>query len=720
MRTSNLVFPFVAVLAMPGLACAAEVAAEESSEKVAPATPSDAGRTVALDAIHVSGSADGDTEGSGEYTTRELSVGKLSGSPRETPQSVSVLTRQRMDDQNVTDLAEAMRYVTGMQANDTTTGVVNIEARGYLVDNYMIDGLNARGGQGMWGASFLDFSFFDRAEVWRGPSGILQGAGNPSGTINLVRKRARREYAVSGALLAGSWDRYRAEADVTGALTADGRLRGRMVAFHDQSQSFVDVEYRQLSGGYGTLEYDLSAATTLSAGVMGQWGDLTVNLGLPMMADGTLLDVPRSTYIGAENSTKDQSSIRTFVELEHALQNGGKMVATASKFRRFTDLNRYMSQSTVDPETGDFTMRANHQVSRQDDLGFDAYVLTPFSLLGREHELVAGVDYREFEGGLPAGANWNFTANINDLQYDYALPSQDVPAIPKTRIRQTGTYAQSRVSLADRWTATLGARLMWWETDDPDEPEIDQKLDAEFVPYAALMFDVTQQHSLYVSYSSIFTPQEERTVDGDILPARDGRQWEAGIKGEYFGGRLNAQLAAYRIDDTNRALTDPDNEDFSIAAGEVRAQGMEAEVTGQITPGWNLTIGYAYTETEFLEAPVDQQGQTFNSTFPKHNFNAWTSYRLPGDLNAWQIGGGLRSASAGSLESGGVRWQGDDYVVASAQLGYRFARLGNLMLTVNNLFDETYYERFGSQSNRQTRFGAPRNFTLAWRGSFGG
>lgn len=671
-----------------------------------------------LSTVHIVDEVEPTTEGSGEYTTRAISIGKLSGSLRDTPQSVSVLTRQRMDDQNITDLAEAMRYVTGMQANDTATGIVNIESRGYLVDNYMIDGLNARGGQGMWGASFLDFSFFDRAEVWRGPSGILQGAGSPSGTVNLVRKRAQRDTAISGALLTGSWDRYRAEADVTGALTADGSLRGRMVAFHDARNSFVDFDFRDMTGFYGTLEYDLGASTTMAAGVMGQYGESRVNVGLPLVADGTALQGPRSRYIGARNGTKDEDSYRTFVEIEHFFDNGGKAAVTASQYRRFTELDRYMSQSTVDPQTREFTLRATHLKSRQDDLGFDAYVLTPFALAGRAHEIVVGMDYREFQGGQSQGAHTQWQVNVDNLSYDWALPEQDIPGVPRTRVRQTGAYAQTRLSLAERWTATLGSRLMWWETDDPDDASVDQSVDAEFVPYAALMFDVDTAHSLYASYSSIFTPQEERTVGGDFLSPRKGRQIEGGIKAAYFGGRLNAQLSTYRINDTDRAITDPDNEDYAIAAGEVRTQGMEAELSGQITPNWNLTAGYAYTETEYVEAPLDQQGQEFNPTFPKHNVSAWSSYQLSGALTNWHIGGGLRGSSAGSLEDGGVRWKGKDFIVTSAQLGYRFPRAGSLTLTVDNLFDEDYYERYPAQDNRQNRFGAPRSFTLAWRARF--
>ncbi|MES2531041.1 MAG: TonB-dependent siderophore receptor [Pseudomonadota bacterium] len=688
------------------------------------ASPAGATRPAAsggsLPMIEVSADYDGTTtEHSGSYTTRAVSIGKSEHALREIPQSISVVTRQQLDDQNVADLGDSMRYVTGMRSNPTGTGVVNIESRGFLIDNYLIDGLPIKGGQGMWGNTLIDMSLYDRAEVWRGPTGLLEGAGNPSGTINLVRKRAQSAFGFQAATTIGSWNQRRAEVDLTGALNAEGTLRGRIVGIYDDRDSFMNEVFLRKKTLYGTLEYDFTRNTTLSIGATEQRGDSLVFVGLPQFARGVNPDVPRSTYLGSRNGTKDDYAQRYFAELEHRMDNGGQFRLTASQYLRGTALNRFMTHSFVDPVTRNVTVRGTHQTSREDDRGLDGYVSMPFVLGGLQQEIIAGANYQTYRGGQVQGGVTTFRQNVDQPNLDLVLPDEDIGPNPRTRVRQYGTYAQARLKPWAPLTVLLGGRLAWWETTDPNAPANDQTVDARFVPNVGLIYDLDDHLSAYASYNRIFAPQTERYVDEAMLKPRTGAQFELGLKGEYLDGRVNAHVAVFRIDDVNRAISDPDNEDYSIAAGEVRSQGFEAEVSGRLSPRWDMTVGYAYTATENVSGTVDEQGRPFNSAFPRHNFSAWTKYRFgDGPLARVSVGGGVRAVSKNFTRYGDDIWTQRGYALAALQVGYEINRNVNATLTVNNLFDKTYFDRLAGHEYRQTYYGEPRSVVLAIRARF--
>jgi outer membrane receptor for ferric coprogen and ferric-rhodotorulic acid len=659
------------------------------------------------------------TEHSTSYTTRAVTIGKSEHSLREIPQSISVVTRQALDDQNVADLGDSLRYVTGMRSNPTGTGVVNIESRGFLIGNYLIDGQAVKGGQGMWGNTLIDMSLYDRAEIWRGPTGMLEGAGDPSGTINLVRKRAQSELGFQAATTFGSWNRQRAEIDLTGALNKEGTLRGRLVGIYDDRDSFMNEVFLSKKTVYGTLEYDFTRNTTLSIGATEQRGDSLVFVGLPQLPNGVNPDVARSTYLGSRNGTKDDYAHRYFAELEHRLDDGGKLKLTASQYLRGTELNRFMTHSFIDPVTRTATVRGTHQRSREDDRGLDGYVSLPFMLGGLQQEVVAGANYQTYEGGQVQGRVVTFRQNVDQPNLDLTLPPEDLGPTPRTRVKQYGTYAQLRLKPWQPLTVLVGGRFAWWETTDPDVRGNDQAIDARFVPNVGLIYDLTENLSAYGSYNRIFAPQTERLVSEAILKPRTGEQFEVGLKGAYFDGRVNAHVAAFRINDVNRAISDPDNEDYSLAAGEVRSQGLEAEVSGRIARGWDLTAGYAFTDTKHVAATLDQQGRPFNSSFPRHNFSVWTKYRFSdGPLARLSVGGGLRTVSGGYERYGDAVWRQGGYSVASLQFGYEINRNLNATLTVDNLFDKNYFQRLASHEFRQTYYGEPRSVTLAIRARF--
>ncbi|MCA1324913.1 TonB-dependent siderophore receptor [Herbaspirillum sp. alder98] len=670
-------------------------------------------------AVTAAATLDPTTEGTSSYTSGAVSIGKSDQKLKDIPQSVSVLTRQRMDDQNLVSLGESMRYVTGMRSNQTGTGLDNIESRGFLIGNYLIDGLPVKGGQGVWGNNLMDMGLYDRAEIWRGPTGLLEGAGEPSGTINLVRKRAHAEFAAQAAVTLGSWNQKRAEFDITGALNQDGTLRARLVAIHDDRDSFTDRVWMRKETVYGTLEYDFTRDTTLSLGATGQSGSSLVYAGLPLTAGGINPDLPRSTFLGSTNGTKRDYGQRYFAELEHRLADGGKFKLSANQYLRGTTLDRFWSNSYINPVTRNVTIRGQKQRSREEDRDLDAFLLLPATFGGLRQEFVVGANYQTYEGGQVQGNATSFQQNVDNPNLNLVIPDVDPGPTPRTRVIQYGVYTQARLKPWQPLSVLLGGRMAWWKTTDPDVLDNNQTISAKFVPNVGLILALNPHYSLYASFNRIFAPQTARAVDQSLLAPRSGKQVEAGIKGEFMEGQLNGHVAVFRINDTNRAITDPSDSDYSIAAGEVESQGMEAEISGRLTRQWDLSAGYAYTATRYVNAALDSQGTPFNSAFPRHNVTLWTKYRFgPGALEKASIGGGMRAISKISAQYGSTTWTQSAYAVFALQAGWEISPKVNASLTVNNLFDKSYFERLGGGQYRQTYYGEPRSVTLAIRAKY--
>lgn len=658
----------------------------------------------------------GMTENSDSYTSESATIGLGSQSVKETPQSVSILTRERLDDQGTTSLSDAMRNVTGITVREYGPNQYEIKARGYNIGSFLVDGSPVQDTGSAWeSAGVFDTALLDRIEVLRGPSGILQGAGEPSGTINLVRKRALAESQASVSLSAGSDDAYRGVVDVTGALDSKGRVRGRFVGVYDDKGSFIDHVDSENQLGYGTLEFDLTSETTLSVGVTAQDEEFRPHSGLPTYSNGTLPNVDRATFVGSTWDTQSGDAQRYFLELDHRLANGGAVTFKANRLDRDASL-RKSSEGVLqaDPTTGDFAIRQiAWDTTKQDDY-FEAQVQSPFTLLGATHEAIVGASYQNSE----LNNQWVFgepvflPQNLFEPNNNSAEPAFDgTPGKTQFNTEQRATYGKVNFNAADSLTLSLGGRINWWETDNFSGGEPSSDSGREFTPYAGLIYRLNPELNLYTSYTTIFALQNAVDETGNAIEPRKGDQIEAGIKGSHYKGNLNWHAAIFRIEDTNRAFADPDRPGVSIPIGEAESEGFELEVSGELLPRWNLSAGYAYTQTEFVR-DTNSEGLTLSPDTPEHNFNLWSRYRFSDNPDqGWRAGAGVNTYSEMYVESGANRIEQGGYTTVSAMVGYRVNEHLDISLNGNNLTDKKYFSTVRG-TTKHNYYGAPRNFMM--------
>lgn len=678
------------------------------------------------------------TEGTHSYASGAVSIGKGEHSLLETPQSVTVITRQRLDDQNMNSLQDAMRQVTGATVKTYNTGssLNDVYMRGFLVDQVQVDGVSQITGQGDMATSF-DLAMYDRVEVLRGPGGLYAGSGEPAGTINLVRKRALGTFGLNGELAAGSWDRYRSMVDVTGPLNTEGTIRGRSVMAYENNQSFVDYVQNERPMFYGRLELDLNPSTTLSLGGTYQKNNSTPAFGLPAYADGTLLDVPRSTYVDAKWNRMKEETWEAFSELEHTLDNGGQW-KTSLTYRDARLPLREFSWTTwvVNPQTQTADAARYSYYERIKTLGLDSFVTTPFEFAGRTHEFTLGGEYQHLDKAFTYGSvdlDQDGYADEVPIGIDGAndLPLLDMPHtnFNYTKSRQYGVYGRTRLSMTDRLDLILGSRVSWYDADAKNANTFfdnfgnpSTRINGRTIPYGAVIYKFTPELAAYASYTSVFKPQSETDATGQkMIRPHEGKQYEVGLKQEMLNGRLNASLAMFRIYDENRAQWAGSPVNAYQAQGKVRSQGWEAELTGNLNDNWSIVTGYAYTMTRLLEDDPNNglsSGDTYSTITPRHNFNLWSKYEfLDGTLKGFHVAGGTRVVSETLYTRSNTDFVQPGYAVSTAQFGYRLNEHLSSTLTVNNLFDRKYYERVDSAWGSNF-YGEPRNVMLTLRGSY--
>lgn len=707
--------------------------------QTAPA-PRAAGEAPSLGEVRVSAEAtrSATTDHTGSYTARAVTIGKSEQPLKDLPQSISVVTRQLMDEQNATSVYDALGSSTGITLLQSPQGGKYIYSRGFDITNLQYDGVNVQRLYGRSNNYNGSTAIYDRAEILRGSAGLLQGGGDPSGAVNLSRKRPLKEGGVSVTAKAGSWDRYATQIDGSGALNAEGTLRGRAVLDVEDEHSFIDFANRRNTTLYGTLEYDISPQTQVSVGASYEtFKGRPFISGLPRYSDGSDIGLSRSTFLGARWNRQDNSTQTIYADLSHQFSDHWRAKVSAIHVEEDVYLKYASSQRTVNAATGLGGTVANITDAHQKAWGIDANLTGDFTAFGRQHELVLGTSYNHTR------VNTDYSSKNPFTPIDVFAPNPDRPEPTDAEIRfantenrlattrQLGFYGALRLQLSDPLKLVLGGRAASyktiWDTTVTTQgvatPSSTLQDNNRFMPYAGVIYALNPNWSAYASYADIFNPQWSLNAAGQNLKPIEGATYEIGVKGEVFGGRANTSLALYRVDQKNRATEDltssatcRDNYYCYTDGGQVRSQGVDAEISGELARGWNLFAGYTFNRNTY-ERDTYNQGLDFNTYTPKHLLRVWTTYRLPGAWSAFTVGGGVHAQSASYRKVGTVSIQSPGRAVWSSYVRYQINPQWQASLNFNNMFDKHYYTSIGNLVN-SSHYGDPRNVMVTLRGSF--
>lgn len=720
--------------ALLGTALLSLLAATATAATTAPGDPPpatiDDKQVLDLGAVHVTGLDPS------AYSVRDSGAAtKLDLSLRQTPQSVTVVTRERLDDQDLTSLREVLDHTTGIYSNAYDTERVLFYSRGFLVDSLMVDGVPAISNFNTGSIDeTLDTALYDRIEVVRGATGLTSGAGSPGASVNLVRKHAvSTAPAAAIDLAAGSWNDARVQLDATVPLNASGSVRARGVAVYENQQSYQALYHKKTGVLYGIVDWDLSPATTLSLGLDHQanrprgntWGSFPL-----FLSDGRKADWARSVTTATDWSHWTRRTDTLFGELRHAFANDWNLRASANVRRYREDVELFYVYGFPNPATGEglepYAYKSRGEIVER---ALDLYASGPFVAFGRRHELVLGY------GGSRAsntGSEFNAAEALPDtgnfFEWDGSYPRPGFPArgTPLNDIDTTqhGLYAAARWSLADPLKFVTGARRATWKVDSfyiYDTPNQSRYDFSKTIPYAGLVYDLGAAYSAFASYTGIFAPQNARDASGRYLDPIDGRSVELGLKGEHFGGRLTTSLAFFRTlqdnvaapvfdPSTGEPVMLPDGSQVSRAMQGTVSRGFEAEVAGRIGEAWQVSLGLSRT---LMHDATGANVRTFVPNTLLRTFAAWTPRHW---IDGLTLGAGLdwqsASRTAVGTPSGGTVLHQASVPLLALMAKYRLSPRATVQFNAANVLDRKYYVL---DPYDNTYFGPPANAALSLR-----
>lgn len=666
------------------------------------------------------------TEGSSSYTTTATSTAmKLPLSIRETPQSVSVVTQQKIKDKNYATLDQALQDAPGILAmqgfGDTRWEYF---ARGELISNIQYDGVVSP--INLFTRDVLvkdDFAIYDRAEIIRGATGLTEGSGNPAASINLVRKRPTETPQYSAETSISSYGNARATVDASGAFNEAGTLRGRFVASGGAGDGFRDYFEQKNLTLYGVVDADVTEDTTISLGYSHQredtdgytWG------GLPTRADGSFYDFSPKTYLGSDWEYLNKTQNTVYFDLEHRFDNGWKLNASARRIWADSDM-----LTSFTWRVGDDVRKNDRMYDYDDDqISVDVHASGQIELFGRDHDLVVGANAQREKFSYVGGSSPFYVIDPENW---------DPTSVPKPNItigsirgdldqKEGGVYASARLNIADPFKVIVGGRLSWYTNNDIySDDNYEEK--GNLIPYIGAVYDINEMYSVYASYTEIFKPQMAYDVNGSLLDPVEGTNKEVGLKGEFMQGRLNASVALFETNQTGLAvqlddssLCNPGLLSCYEAADRVRTRGIDVEVTGELTPGLNLGLGYTFANAKYVEG-ANSGGRYSPEKSPMHIFKASLAYQLPGQLENWTIGAGIRAQSKTFAEGATYRIEQPAYAVADVMAKYTLNNATEMQLNVNNVFDKDYYSSISGLTSYGHFKGAPREFVFSLRHKF--
>jgi outer-membrane receptor for ferric coprogen and ferric-rhodotorulic acid len=670
------------------------------------------------------------------------------------PQTVSVISAEEIRQQNDTDLTDALRYAPGITVLQVDSMNADFYSRGFQITSFHTDGgaplssfFSSSNSTPLFQSS-PDLSEFDHIEVLRGSDALFGGTGNPGGTVSLVRKRPLETPFASADLTTGSWDDERAEGDVTGPLAFGGALRGRVDGVFEDRGYFYDLASLERKRLVAVIEADLTATTLLTLGGSYQRDDaLPFINGLPRAPDGSDPHWPTNTSLTFDWSRYRQRLREGYLQAEQKFIGDWKLKIDAEQWDGKSDAAYGYWNSPVDPANRESYEPPQSVVSFDNFLhrqfALDATVTGTFPWFGRRANVAFGADFMHVHATQPVNEYGAYDPPSPIYSYDPShYPSPYLAPNPLTEdlsgyLRTHGVFASLRLPLTEKLSVTAGTRVGSDETSAGltlSQSGTTLRLPSRygssnvFTPFAGVMYTFSEHYSVYASYADIYqtTAEAVERPDGSLLGPESGVDRELGIKGTWRQHTVYGALVLYKITQDGVPLELPESGpglQCCFVSGTNRSYGTDLELNGAPAPGWLVSFGYSYNVNEAAT------GGSVTPTTPRHILKLWMSKQLEGVLDRLTVGGGWLAQSTNSGDrfcsfiecvvgpSSQYESSQGSYAVVDLRVGVRIDSHWQAALTVNNLFDRTYYQALGDPTGGNW-YGDPRNWQLRIQGKY--
>ena len=643
---------------------------------------------------------------------------KLETPDIETPQSVSIVTRQQYEEQGATSMRQAVGYTPGVYANQI--GASNrfdyIVLRGFSdgsLDNIYLDGLKMMGDTNSHSSLVVDPWFLDSIEVVRGPASVLYGRSSPGGIVALNSRKPSFDPGGEIKVFAGNNNQRGAAFDVTGPVDDNDRVAVRLTGMTRYADSQFDPLKEERYALMPSLTWRITDSTRLDLmAYLHRDPEGGSHSGLPY--EGTVVPhagqkISNTFYEGEDDYDKyDRRENMVGYNFEHAFDSGWSVRQKLRYLHTKVNLNQVYAAGWLN----DTELNRGYSGSdeKMNAITLDNQLDGSVETGPVNHRLLMGVDYQRrsnnvagYYGAFPAIDAFNPVYGA-DPDYITQYSSE------KHKLEQTGIYVQDQMSL-NKWRLTLGGRHDQVKVTNVNKlNDTSDTLDqGHYSSRAALLYLFDNGIAPYVSYSTAFTPTSFTDENGKILEPMKGKQWEAGLKFEPEGTQTMYSASVFRINQKNIATKEEPTDPYR-SIGEIESEGVELEAVGQLTDSLRLQAAYTYTDIRYKKSSPEEQGKRAVYA-PRNQASAWLSYDVKsGPLDGLTVGSGVRYVNGITSDRQNTHTL-PSYTLVDLAVGYDLSKVGlkglSAQVNVNNLTDKSYIASCNSLS--YCYFGAERS-----------
>ena len=667
-----------------------------------------------LQATNITGTADYETAQGpvqGYRATRSASATRTDTSIHETPQSISVVTKDAVEDIGATRLQDALDYAGGVgRANNFGgQGLTTFTVRGFTTGEFYRNGFPINRGY----PNMPDANTIERLEVLRGPATMLYGRGDPGGTFNVVSKQPLPERTVTLGSQLSDQGMRRGTLDASGPLDDEGRLAYRLNVVGEGGDTFRDHVETERYGVTPVITWQATEDTKLIFEGDFMRNNHPLDRGLTRYANqkGT---PSRDTFWGEKDIGKlhnDNSMAQ--LRFEHLL-NDNWTLGGGFQWLDGTLQGNAIEANSLAADGRTLSRNFNYRKLEWTDKDTQLNLTGHFSTGGFEHTLLTGVEFEDYDYKSiiqrSSGAAGTYPIDIFNPVYGQPRPALTrTPTHDKENLKTYAAFVQDQVALTERLKVLAGARFERFEHDYHTYVPGGKSWEASdnaVTPRVGVTYDLTETVAVYADAARSFKPNTGASRQGGGFEPEKGKSYEMGIKWEALDHALSVDAAIYQIEKKNVLTTDPVDSTFSVAAGQVRSRGFDLNVAGNLTPEWRVIGGYAYVDAEVTKDNSIRVGSRL-ANIPRSSFSLLNVYEFQdGALKGLGLGAGSKYVAERVGQTSNTPFSMGAYTVVDLLSYYKVNEKVRLNLDVKNLFNRDYEE--GAFGNIYAYPGAPR------------
>ncbi|MGN2670149.1 TonB-dependent siderophore receptor [Aliivibrio fischeri] len=642
---------------------------------------------------------------------------KTSLEPEETPQGITVLDGEVLEQRSVKSLNEALRYVPGVtteQKGGAVTMYDTFNIRGFDVNQSYYDGLVLQYLNGWNLQPQIDPIAIQKIEVFKGPTSVLYGSMPPGGMVNMIAKTPQKEKSTDVKVATGTGNLVEASIDTTGQF-GDSDFSYRFIALARQKDGQVDYTEEERYVIAPSVDWQVSERTLINFNMYYQ-NDPSMGMNSAMPASGMIYDNPNgstdpSIFVGDKNwSTFEREFFMAGYKINHEFNNNWSFLQNfrymnASLYQE----NTYHIESNFDPSTGNLDRNIYSTDESSTGYTIDNQLSGQVMVGSVEHNLLFGIDYQKLDGDslyqefgtTSQFGNFNIF-NPNNNMIDRGKLTQSYESKEKISVEQLGFYTQDEIRI-DRLVLIAGGRFDQYKSSNTTSTTSKDADQSQFSYRVGALYELESGFSPFISYATSFEPAAGLDAKGNAYDPELGEQIEAGVKYESADYTKTASASVFKIVKSDALMSDPsDPWGPQLQIGEIRSQGLELQGQWMVNDSWDIAANYTYIDMEITkDSGNDLEGKT-PIYVPTHAASLWSNYYIyDGILTGTRISGGLRYVGEMEMDAANTD-KVPDYTLADVSIGYELDGISESLtgataqLSATNLFNTEYYSCYDS------------------------